>query len=164
MEDIQDVHRWLRHRICGFSGRDLHLHVLAVYGDTKGMSFATTGGNVGFFGKGWSKQMGSNPNMFTVPVAMGDSFGIMIQQGTTDQQTNAPYWFFWVPLGNAPAPQLVSGKDVKLAEVPKMVTGGLAPEEEDPCAEFVMLLAGVLNKLDIDDKTKAKLIVALRKL
>jgi hypothetical protein len=136
----------------------------AWYGDTKGLSFATTGGNVGFFGRSWSKQMAHNPNMLMVPVAMGDSFGIQIQQGTTDQQSNAPYWFFWVPLGNAPAPQLTSGLDVKLPEVPKMVTGGLAPEEEDPCTEFVTLLAGVINKLEIDDKTKAKLIVALRKL
>jgi hypothetical protein len=106
--------------------------------------------------------------MLLVPVPMGDPFGIMIKQNTGGgQQIAAPYWFFWVPLGIAPAPQQVSAEELlaeglKLPDVPIMSYERRVPDGDN--AELAALLSAALSKLELDDETRAKLIVALRKM
>ena len=43
--------------------------------------------------------MASNPNSFVLPVPAGNAFYIAVQQGSSGQQKNAPYCYYWVPMG-----------------------------------------------------------------
>lgn len=126
------------------------------WGQANGVTLGVTGGNVGFFGPAWSSYMCSNPQSFTLPVSAGNNFYIKVQQGTAGQQSNAPYQFYWVPLGAGS----VSAAPQQLAEigpdfVPVPETGSQIRHNIGD--KFVEALEQFTGK-KIDGETKKKLL------
>lgn len=130
------------------------------YGQINGLTVYTTGGNVGFFGPGWGDYMASNPNSFILPVPAGWTFYVAVLQGTSGQQSNAPYWYYWVPMGTgtvgaALVPEEKPGADFVVPPLP-------APHRartNSPLA-FITVLERFLDK-PIDDVTRQQMLEAL---
>lgn len=131
------------------------------FGQTNGMTVFVTGGNVGYFGPLWGSYMGSNPNSFILPVAAGATFYVAVQQGTAGQQSNAPYWFYWVPVGSGTVagPLLEYDQPGPDFLPPLPVTGERPPSSSN--LEFVTILERLLGK-PIDETTKQQLLSCLR--
>lgn len=128
------------------------------YGQSGGATVFVTGGNVGFFGPGWSDYMASNPNSFILPVAANAMFYIAVQQGSSGQQSNAPYWYYWVPMGAGSVGQTLiahekPGADfVRPAPVQTQNT-----ERKSTQLEFIAILERIVGH-PIDDVTKKQLL------
>jgi hypothetical protein len=129
-------------------------------GRTGSVTMMATGGNVGFFGWGWTDAMGSNPNSFALPVPAGNSFYVAIKQGTDGQQSDAPYWFYWIPVGSGNVSQA-------LEQLPdgtnELAAPGAKERHRSDAArwEFVALLEQLLGR-GIDETTRQQLIASLR--
>ena len=135
------------------------------YGQSSGLTVFATGGNVGFFGPGWSDYMSMNPNSFILPVQAGAYFYVAVQQGSGGQQADAPYWYYWVPMGagTVGAP-LVSHAEPGPDFVEPVLTEQIGRADEGTGApEFVAVLERVLGK-PFDEITKQQMLDSLRSL
>lgn len=132
------------------------------FGQSNGVTVFVTGGNVGYFGPAWSDYMGSNPNSFILPVAAGATFYIAVQQGTAGQQSNAPYWFYWVPVGSGTVagPLLEYDQPGPDFQPPLPVTEGRPPTSSS--LEFITILERLLGK-PIDETTRQQLLSCTRR-
>ncbi|HEY0035586.1 MAG TPA: hypothetical protein VGB66_02800 [Longimicrobium sp.] len=132
-------------------------------GRTGGVTMMATGGNVGYFGPGWGKAMGSNPNSFSLPVPAGNSFYVGVKQGSSGQQSNAPYWFYWVPVGSGNVSQALE----QLPDGTNELAAPGAREEHHRSDgarwELIAIWEQLLGR-GIDDTTKQRMIAALRSL
>ncbi|MBV9787842.1 MAG: hypothetical protein JOZ51_06700 [Chloroflexi bacterium] len=136
-------------------------------GYTNGIQVQAMGGNVAYiadFKIIKIEAMCFNPNMFILPVQTGNQFGINIQQNTFGVQTNAPYDFYWIPLGTGQAAQLLNEDEI-WDHPPVLPDFSAQPvrQDDEPRQEFVTLLEQVIGK-PIDNETKVKLISVLRRI
>lgn len=129
------------------------------YGQTGGMTVYVTGGNMGFFGPGWSDYMASNPHSFIMPVAANAMFYVAVMQGSGGQQSNAPYWYYWVPVGAGAV-----GSELVALDKPGRDFHRPAPVKEQAIdrktdrLEFIAILERIVGK-PLDAVTKKQLLV-----
>jgi hypothetical protein len=127
------------------------------YGQSIGVTVFATGGNVGFFGPGWSSWMSMNPNSFVLPVPAGNAFYVAVAQGSGGQQADAPYWYYWVPMGagnvgaaliamEKPGPDFVQPAPIAAAHLRHEISNN-----------FIEALEEIVGK-KIDSKTRKKLL------
>jgi hypothetical protein len=126
------------------------------YGQSIGVTVFATGGNVGFFGPGWSNYMSMNPNSFVLPVPAGNNFYIAVQQGSGGQQADAPYWYYWVPMGAGTVGSTVTQLD---KPGPDFVQPApiAADQRHDFGEKFIEALEELVGK-KIDGKMRKKLL------
>ena len=131
------------------------------FGFANGMQVSATGGNVGFFGPGWSDCMWSNANTFVLPVAANSQFQVMLQQmGGSGQQANAQYAFWWIPIGSGQVTATFVGtKKAEAQHAPKNYHVQHRPDEAR--WKFIATLERVVGR-QIDPVTKQQLISELR--
>jgi len=127
------------------------------YGQSGGASVSITGGNVGFFGPGWSSYMCSNPQTFTLPVAAGANFYIVIQQNTGGQQSNAPYQFYWVPVGAGNVSATVTQLEKPGPDFIPIAAAVAGPSPFPSSLSLIEAIEELLEK-KFDEKTKKKLL------
>ncbi len=109
--------------------------------------------------------MSMNPNSFILPVQAGAYFYVAVQQGSGGQQADAPYWYYWVPMGagTVGAP-LVSHAEPGPDFVEPVLTEQIGRADEGTGApEFVAVLERVLGK-PFDEITKQQMLDSLRSL
>jgi hypothetical protein len=134
-------------------------------GSSGGMIVYATGGNLGAFGPGWSDYQASNGNSFVLPVAAGATYSLSGWQCDGGlQQAAAPIWFYWVPLGTAPAGVATTERignapdDLLLPVIPIR-----RPPEASAAEEVVALLEPFLAS-PLEGEAREKLVEALRRL
>ena len=129
-------------------------------GQANGITLQCTGGNVGFFGPDWDKYMANNPQSFVLPVPAGSNFYLWVQEGTNGQQVDAPYNFYWVPMGNPAGLSLAFLDKPGPDYVPPTPLNAEIGEPRSRRMEFITILERLLGK-PIDEVTRQQLIGAL---
>jgi hypothetical protein len=126
-----------------------------------GITLQCTGGNLGFFGPSWDPWMANNPNSFVLPVPAGTNFYVWVQEQTGDgQQVNAPYAFYWVPMGNPSGLSLAFLDKPGADFIPPPPNEAEIGEPRSRRMEFITILERLLGK-PIDQVTRQQLIEAL---
>jgi hypothetical protein len=132
-------------------------------GTSGGMIVYATGGNLGAFGPDWSDAQASNGNSFVLPVAAGASYGLSAQQvGGKLHQADAPIWFYWVPLGTAPAGVATTER---IGDPPDDLLPPPMPQLPDStAAEEVVSLLEPFLATPLEGEGREKLVEALRRI
>lgn len=99
-----------------------------IYGTTGDATVGALGGNVGYFNSDWDKGQASNQGSFLLPVGKGATWGVTAVQGQ-GMQAQAPYAFYWIPVGAGSVSQAERIGDAVVPVRPRQVKRVPIPKE-----------------------------------